>query len=344
MSRKKWLTKSQPPRGFTVSALSAWTKSARASRLGALVVQDDMIRSSSSGFAGALRISLALAVLPVFGSGCGPEVEVLTDETGGEAGTSDSGARAGSGGGAGTGGTTGSGAGTGGAGAGSEAAGTAGAATVTGTSVCAAIDPSDITSLKTGEPCPDRDVCEPNACAGTASGNGSAAFAACRNHQVQLITMKLLDVPENSPLTALNNGVSWDDCDAAVADGVSGEACTWAGKSCIRPTNDTCCREGAECITFDADSELGLLRRIRVCAPDCEDLEPDTTLPVVTDCASAAQTDLCHATRACAGDFTCYGTAGDWVVTEYDEMSQLNGALWCAGGSLVGGYGLSWGP
>jgi hypothetical protein len=304
-----------------------------------------MTRSSSRGFAGALRISLAVAVLPAVGSGCGPEVEVLTEDAGGGAG--DSGARAGSGGGAGTGGTTGGGAGTGGAGAVSGAAGTAGAATVGGTSVCGAIDPNDVTSLETGEACPDLDICEPNACAGTVGGNGTAAFAACRNHRVQLITMALLDVPANTPVTAVNNGVTWNDCDAALADGVSGEACTWAGKSCIRPTNDTCCREGAECITTalgDPDSELGLLRRIRVCAPDCEVLEPDTTLPVVTDCASAAEADVCHATRACAGDFTCYGTAGDWVVTEYDETSQLNGAMWCAGGALVGGYGLSWGP
>jgi hypothetical protein len=149
--------------------------------------------------------------------------------------------------------------------------------------------------------------------------------------------MALLDVPENTPVTAVNNGVSWNDCGAALAEGVSGEACTWEGTTCIRPTEDTCCREGAECA-------LGLLRRIRVCAPDCEDIEPDATMPLVTDCASAAEVDWCHATPACQGDFTCHGMFGDSTITEYDDMSQLSGALWCAGGSLVGGYGLSWGP
>jgi hypothetical protein len=307
-----------------------------------------MIPSSSIGFVGMLRISPAFLLLLAVGSGCGPEVEVLTEDTAGAGGLDDGGgASAGSGGQAGTGGTTAGGAGSSGAGAVSGAAGTAGAAPLEGTSVCGALVPDDVWSLKTGEPCRDRDVCEADACAGTFADHRTGMFAACRNHRVELITLELLDVTENLPLAALDNGVSWDDCDAALAGGVSGEACTWAGKSCVRLTEDTCCREGAECAPRpgdDPDEQHGLLRRIRVCAPDCENLEPDTTMPVVTDCASAVAADRCHVTPACEGDFTCYGTAGDWVVTEYGDTGQLNGAMWCAGGSLVGGYGLSWGP
>jgi hypothetical protein len=310
-----------------------------------------MLRSNSKVCADVLRIALTTAALVAAGSGCGGEVEVLTGDAGGKAGRGGSDGGAGTGG-AGTGGTTG-GAGTGGmtggagptAGGSDGAAGTAGAAPVEGKSVCYAIDPSDLTSLQTGEPCRDLDVCEPDACAGMVGGTGVGVFAACRNHQVQLIQMTLLDVPANTPVTALDNGVSWDDCEAAIDGGVTGEACTWAGESCIRPTEDTCCRAGAQCVQSPGPTTTeGLLHRIQVCAPDCENLEADTTQPVVTDCASAAAVDSCHVTPACEGDFTCYRTAGDWVLTDYEETSQLNGAMWCAGGALVGGYGLSWGP
>jgi hypothetical protein len=296
------------------------------------------MRSSSSRLGGVLRASLVFAVLLGAGSGCGPEVEVLTGDTGGESGSGGSGA--------GTGGTTAGGAGSGGAGAASGAAGTAGAAPVEGRSVCTGLDPSDLTSLQTGEPCRDLDVCEVNACAGAVSADGTALFAVCRNHRVELTSQTLLDVAETGVVTALDNGVSWDDCEAALADGVTGEACTWAGTSCIGPSEDTCCREGAQCVQSPTGmtETIGLLHRIRVCAPGCENLEPDTTMPVITDCASAAAADVCHSTPACEGDFTCYRTVGDWAITEYDAMSQLNGAMWCAAGALVGGYGTSWGP
>jgi hypothetical protein len=63
----------------------------------------------------------------------------------------------------------------------------------------------------------------------------------------------------------------------------------------------------------------------------------------VTDCESAAAADTCHETVACEGDFVCHRALPEATIDEYTDTSQLNGAMWCAGDVLVGGYGLSWG-
>ena len=193
-----------------------------------------------------------------------------------------------------------------------------------------------------GQACTNDDMCNPGACfsSGTASSNAEA-LVACRNHQVQIVTMSLLDVPASGTLSPLNDGVSWTDCGAALAGGLTGQACTWPSKTCVQTTTDSCCIEGAECVPYGT---TGLLHRVRICAPGCTQLKPDATTPVVADCASAANVDPCHTTAAYQGDFICYHMIGDPTVTAYSaDTSQLNGAMWCAGGSLVGGYGFTWG-
>jgi hypothetical protein len=199
-----------------------------------------------------------------------------------------------------------------------------------------------------GLACKNDDICTPGACAAeTAPDDESAtsAFVACRNHEVQIITMTLLDAPVSSLSVPLDDGTTWRDCASALAGGVTGELCTFASRSCLRKTPDTCCLEGMSCTPQPGDitSENGLLRHIRVCAPGCTEHEPAPSEQVVTDCASAAAVDLNHTTAACRGDFVCSHALCDTTVDEFTAESPINGAVWCAGGVLVGGYASSWG-
>ncbi len=209
----------------------------------------------------------------------------------------------------------------------------------TAVSICGSNPTADLTM---GQACTDSDMCDPGGCFRDGAGGTQASFATCRNHQVQIIMMTLLDVPADGSGSPPNDGVSWTDCNSALASGLTGEACTWPSTSCVQTTTDSCCLEGAECVAGNSTAQNGLLRRVRICAPGCTNLKPDTTTPVVTDCASAASVDTCHTTAACQGDFICYGLLNTQV-TAFIDTNNPNGAMWCAGGSLVGGYGFNWG-
>ena len=315
--------------------------------------------SASTFFVGAVRTTIAASAALFVAGACGPRVEVLEEgvENAGTAGASsgaggdsayggESGDTAGSGGNAG--GGTGAGGATAGAAAAGAAAGTGAGGRGGGLDICGGLSVSQVDSLKMGDACRSRDICEPQAClAGRGPDNSNTAIvAACRNQRVQPISMTLLDVPSDGSgnLSVSDDGVIWTDCESALDGGASGQACTWIDNTCLRQTEDTCCIEGAECFTYGPTSPNGLLHRVRICAPGCAEAMPDSTAPIVTDCAEANSVDSCHATPACEGDFACYrAIPGPWDVVDYSATSQLNGVMWCAGGSLVGGYGTSWG-
>jgi hypothetical protein len=319
-----------------------------------LEVQGDMACSMATPTRRFFRLGSAFAVWLALCSGCGARLDVL-HETGGARSGGGSGGALASGGGSlgGSAGTTsmaGGSAGTTGEmsdGGLTTTAGTSATAGVAGTgssdaiSVCGFEFPESVPALTLGQPCIDDDICVPQSCAGIGAppDTNVAAFAACRNHKVQVVSMTLLDLEPAEVPSDRGDGVSWDDCESALESGLTGQACTWPSESCIRRTSDPCCLEGAECL-----APFGRLHRIRICAPGCSDAAPDAPAPVVTDCASAQSADLCHATPACEGDFICYRDLFDpETVSDYTETSQLNGAMWCGGGLLVGGYGLTWG-
>src|SRR5688572_9416201 len=85
-SRRKWLTKSVPARGFASGVPSARKNQLARAVLARPWSKNDMIRSSSASLPRVLRTVLAFSAVLVAGSGCGPEVEVLTGDTGGESG------------------------------------------------------------------------------------------------------------------------------------------------------------------------------------------------------------------------------------------------------------------
>lgn len=316
------------------------------SRSRALGVQCDMTFPSSKAATKLTRRISVVGFVMVLAGGCGPRLEVLegTDGKGGDA------SAAGAPGDAGEANAGSSGAGTTGgeAGGGSGGVGGAGDATgVGGKSLCAGeYSQEELVAATMGQPCSDKDICEPNACAsiGMPEESNTATFVTCRNRRAQVVAMTLLDVPASERWAVREGAASWDDCESALDDGLSGDTCTWLQQTCIRHTADPCCLEGAQCSSFALlTPPEGLLQRVRFCAPGCTDVSPDSTEPVVTDCETAAAADTCHETPACEGDFICHRTAGESSVDEYTEASGVNGAMWCAGGVLVGGYGLSWG-
>lgn len=324
------LRSSEQAQGRSLKIFAAMSQS------GVPVVQRGMRRSISRR-KGTVGLIAAAAIL---GGGCGSRLEVLHEL---EAGASGAGATS----------TMGSGgsehASGGAAGSVSGGAASGGAPTAGGVnmpqaiSICgpgASDSASAIAALTNGLACINADWCEPNACAamGAPDGTGMAAFATCRNHQAHVVTMTLLDSDPSDAWSLRDDGVTWDDCESALAEGMSGQACTWKSTSCIAKTSDPCCLEGAECL-----EPLGLLHRVRVCAPGCMNARADVNEPVVTDCASAANADTCHATVACDGDFICYNELIGSPPSAYTASSQLNGAMWCADGKLVGGLGLTWG-
>ena len=209
-------------------------------------------------------------------------------------------------------------------------------------SICTALSESALDAVTTGQTCSDADVCTPGGCASMAlaSGSTTAAFATCRNHQAVVIKMSLLDPSATGDWAARNDGISWSECAGALAGGLSGEACTFTGKTCVRTTSDSCCIEGAECI----GTTNSMLKRVRICSPNCTNLITDTSAPLVTDCTSAGSADACHKTVPCQGNFICSGMLeGQEPVIPYAETSAFAGAMWCAGGRLVGGYPYGWG-
>jgi hypothetical protein len=290
------------------------------------MVQRDMIHSLKT----ALVILPSAALLSVL-SACGPQIDVLHDTdtgvaTGGTTMTTGDGTAA-----------TGGAAAQGGANNAPTTGGSAGA------SICSALSPASLDAVIPDQACSDSNICDPGGCVSTATNNfAAAALATCRDGQAQVITMTAIDVPANGLWTPRNDGISWTTCDAALASGLTGQACTFPGKSCVTTTSDTCCIEGVQCAVAGGTS--GLLERVRVCSPQCTNLKTDTTVPAVTDCASAMAADMCHKTAPCSGNFVCWGMLGsDLPIAQYAETDSLNGAIWCAGGALVGGYGYAWG-
>jgi hypothetical protein len=260
-------------------------------------------------------------------SACGPQVDVLNDM---DAGAGSASAATG---GATTGGTS-------SAGNASDSAATSGGGV---TSICTAFSRSTMDVITTGQACSNSDMCGPGGCAvmtGSADGTESA-FGSCRHGQAIIMRMSVLDKLAAGRWTPRNDGVSWTDCNAALASGLSGQACTFPTKTCARTTSDSCCIEGAQCTLRGNDT---LLERIRICAPGCTSLTPVSTAPVVTDCASITAEDACHNTLPCQGNFICWGKIDSALpVVPFSETNGLDGVMWCAGGSIVGGYSFVWG-
>jgi len=288
-------------------------------------VQRDMMHSLKT----ALAILPATALISIV-CACGPVVDVLHDTDAGAA-TGGSGATNGT--------PT-----TGGA---SSSTGTTTTGGSTGTPVCGALSSSNIDAVVQGQPCSDTNLCDPGGCLSTAINNDpnapAAALVTCRAGQAEVLKMTAIDRPASG---VRNDGVTWDDCASALESGLSGQACTFTGKSCVRKASDPCCLEGIQCRGMTATSAT--IDRVSLCAPNCENLQvtwvPPT--PIIGNCATAASSVAdCHKMLSCAdGRFICSGMAGssDSIHT-FDASDNINSAMWCAGGILVGGYGFTWG-
>jgi hypothetical protein len=300
-------------------------------------VQRDMMHSLKT----ALVILPSTALISIV-CACGPVVDVLHD--------TDAGAATG-----GSNGTT----GTPTTGGTSEPTGTpttGGASNPTGTpttggsaafQVCGSLSVSNLDAVIQGETCSDGSLCdgEPGGCFSMAGNNDvhapAAALVTCRGGQAEVMKMTALDVPATGHYTSRNDGVTWADCETALDSALTGQACTFSGKSCVRKTSDACCVEGIQCGGMTSTSAI--LERVRLCAPNCANLKADSSEPVVTDCASAAAGD-CQKILPCSGDFICSEIAGSAATNHaFTDSDSVNSAMWCAGGILVGGYGFTWG-
>lgn len=119
-----------------------------------------------------------------------------------------------------------------------------------------------------------------------------------------------------SPVPEPRPGLSWDVCEAALADGQTGEPCSLAEDNwaCGRPAEaDDCCQDIAFCKGDDA-TQPGVLVRLSACAMDCHANAIDLSRDVVSDCAEAVGA---RPGDPCAGHFSCitqnsFGLEGRW--------------------------------
>ena len=292
-------------------------------------VQRDMMHSLKT----ALAILPSTALISIV-CACGPVVDVLHD--------TDAGAAAG-GSGAANGTPT-----TGGA---SNPTGTPTTGGSAGSPVCGALSSANIDAVTQGQPCSDTNICDPGGCLSTARNNDANAPAAtlvtCRSGQTEVIKMTALDVPATGLYTARNDGVTWTDCETALDSALTGQSCTFPGKSCVRTTSDPCCIEGIQCA--GATTTSSTLERVSLCAPNCTNLQItwDPPVPIISDCAVAASAVAdCHKMLSCGGhiSFICSEVVGNpGSIHSFTDSDSVNSAMWCAGGILVGGYGFTWG-
>ncbi len=217
---------------------------------------------------------------------------------------------------------------------------TGGASNTTAVNVCDLSD-SAAAALQMGQACAP-DSCSPGGCFSSGSGPiGTGSIRMCVNSQVQFVTSTKLDQNSDGTYAGTNDGVSWADCESALANGRTGEACTGNAGECSLTTDDPCCIEAG----LGCSNSAGTIIRYRFCAPGCTNVVPNNTLPTVTDCASVPPTtSLCRSSNPCQGNFVC--NAGEGIATvPFTDSSVMGveGILWCAGGNLVGGFAVGQG-
>jgi hypothetical protein len=201
-----------------------------------------------------------------------------------------------------------------------------------------------VAELTTGEACP---------------GNGSCAYGTiCSSGSADCLEPHGLVVNETSVLECPSNPVSlefvpppdhdpWVDCEAALRDGQSGQACG-AAFTCARIAG-TCCIELASCgIVYPDLSDDGRrepsqhLIRMRTCTQNCQNLTPDESA-VATDCASAyTQRDPFQTAlgRRCSGEFVCInGIDVRGGVAHGIDYTSSNDFAFCQGGVVLGRTG-----
>jgi hypothetical protein len=211
---------------------------------------------------------------------------------------------------------------------------TGGAGNTNAIDVCNIPD-SVAATLQMGQACAP-ESCIPGGC--FATGNNSVRM--CNDGKVQTVTASRLD--STCPTCDISKG-PWSDCNTALANGaVTGDTCNWSGGGCAQPTSDPCCIDAIDSCAGHGN----FVRRYRMCAPGCTSAAPDSTLPIVTDCASVpSSSSLCRPWSPCQGSFVCYGGPGINTASFTDSNdADVVGIIWCAGGNLVGGYamGAAW--
>jgi hypothetical protein len=206
-------------------------------------------------------------------------------------------------------------------------------------------------TVKMGDHCYDADSCGPGVfCTGPAAGSNPYLLLACAGHKVVVIASTLLDSNADS-CPSYNPSVSWADCASGLSDGHTNDACTWCSGECARPTDDPCCIEVAACAWYQAPPPpypapwRGALLRYRICAPGCQNVQPDTAQPTITDCATVASHSICTFASPCQAGLVCAfadspnSTNGEPSVPIDDQTVKVLGPslAWCANGILVGG-------
>ena len=161
----------------------------------------------------------------------------------------------------------------------------------------------------------------------------------CRNGVIDVMNVTGLDCAQNVGPTAADPNANWSVCSDALANGHAGEQCTFQA-GCSRPTTDPCCIEVASCISAINDQDLRL-RRERICAPGCQNIDPSTVnQTVVTTCPTGypllnpAPPDWPPVVLGvCSGNLVCLDNTN---ITQDKSISDQSPMLmWCANGLFI---------
>jgi hypothetical protein len=155
----------------------------------------------------------------------------------------------------------------------------------------------------------------------------------CIEEKVEAITTDTLGCPATRDDISTGN---WSSCDSAIAQGTSGQACSFGG-SCTRATDDPCCVEVALCNEQVAD--VPVLQRNRVCAPGCATLTSNAQKSPVTDCAGAVAAER-EFGMPCQPGLVCFSSGPNALSDVHGvafESASLNYATmhFCANGMLM---------
>ncbi len=180
-----------------------------------------------------------------------------------------------------------------------------------------------------GSVCTEQD--ETTACGLNLDASGcSWNIRNCVGGHVQAITTATIGCPVSQTATTT---ASWSDCASALANGSSGDACSWQS-ACSQATDDPCCIEVAICADLGVKT---VVQRNRICAPDCTGIAADTSQPQVSTCADAAAA-IDHYAVPCAASLACSqtGQATFVDITAADNATASGSPLYfCADGKVV---------
>jgi hypothetical protein len=153
----------------------------------------------------------------------------------------------------------------------------------------------------------------------------------CVGGHVQAVTTTTIGCSA-SGTTATTN--TWSDCASALANGNSGDTCSWQG-ACSRTTDDPCCIEAAICTDYGVSQTV--VQRNRICAPGCTGITADTSKAKVSTCTDApaaidAYAVPCDSSLACTR--TGVSTFAD--IANADNANVINSPLYfCADGKVM---------